>query len=509
MECSECEVAPTPSPSSVVVTSAPVPAGNCFSWCAANSQPWDTKCGWLGCMECSECEFTPTPSPSSVVATPVPVSIDNCFSWCTGNSQPWDTKCGWLGCMGCTECQISTQPTPTTILSSAPSTSGAPTSDTTSPPSVSVVPSAAPVFDSAAPSISALPTLAPVIPTCSTLETSLDGIPDLDVKALAFDLVATSNIDINEFMLHLNDEADLVIEIWTKADTWSLDQQYPYDGTAWDRAGWTQLHSVAGVTGNGPGVLTSLGPFGNSVAISAGTVQSFYVWSSSTTGLLRDFTTDQVQVSNDDLYIERGAGFFTKPESDPSSGSLSIWGSGFEFQGTIEYCSFGSSTPAPFSDNDTPSPSISLLPSAVPTPTVLTTPNPTSLDDCASLETSLDGTSSLDVKAIAFDMVAASNIRITEFLLNLNDESDLAIEIWTKQSSWSLDQQYPYGDASWDVSDWVLVKSATGVAGSGSMTLTSVGAFDTPVTINAGSVQSFYVWLTSTTALPDSIRPLR
>jgi hypothetical protein len=151
-------------------------------------------------------------------------------------------------------------------------------------------------------------------------------------------LTATTDIIIKEFLLHLNNEIDLVIEIWTKENTWSLDEQYPYVQNAWDRSGWTQILSVAGVTGNGSSQLTNIGGFATPVAVTTGSVQSFYIWTSTTSALVKDFTNDGTQASNADIFIERGAGFFTKPESNPTSGSLSIWGNGFEFEGTIEYC---------------------------------------------------------------------------------------------------------------------------------------------------------------------------
>jgi hypothetical protein len=176
---------------------------------------------------------------------------------------------------------------------------------------------------------------------CDALSTLIDGSADLEVKAVVFDLTATTDIIINEFLLRLNNEIDLVIEIWTKVNTWSLDEQYPYVGTAWDKTGWIQVLSMAGVTGSGSAQLTNVGAFTTPVTMMAGSVQSFYIWTSTNSALVKDFTNDGKQASNADLFIERGAGFYTKPESDPTSGSLSIWGNGFEFEGTIEYCQQG------------------------------------------------------------------------------------------------------------------------------------------------------------------------
>ena len=173
---------------------------------------------------------------------------------------------------------------------------------------------------------------------CDVLNTPLDGTAGQQVPALVFDMNALSDIDVKELSLHLKAESDLVVEIWTKEGTWSLDGVYPYVGTAWDRTGWTQVKSAVGVTGSGPSQLTKIGAFDSPVSLTAGSVQSFYIWTNSNNGLIKDITNGGIQAANSDLSIEFGAGFYIKPDSNPASGSLSIWGNGFEFEGTIDYC---------------------------------------------------------------------------------------------------------------------------------------------------------------------------
>ena len=174
--------------------------------------------------------------------------------------------------------------------------------------------------------------------SCSTLSTPADGSSNQQITAIAFELNAVVDVTISELSLHLESEGDLQIEIWTKLGSWGIGDSYPYDGEDWDRRGWTQVLKAEGVAGNGSGQLTQVGSLTSLVSVTEGSTQSFFVWSSSNTALIKDLTNDESQASNNDLSITRGCGFHTKPDSDPSIGSHSIWGNGFEFEGAIEYC---------------------------------------------------------------------------------------------------------------------------------------------------------------------------
>ena len=335
-------------------------------------------------------------------------------------------------------------------------------------PSVSVFPSETPQTNfTASPTAEAF---------CDSLNTLLDGAAPQQVPALVFDLNAISDITVNEISLHLNNEVDLVVEIWTKEGTWSLDGVYPYVGTAWDRTGWTQIKRIESVTGKGPSQLTNIGAFDTPVTLAAGSVQSFYIWTNSGSALVKDIITNSdVQASTSDLSIERAAGFYVKSESEPSEGSISIWGNGYEFEGTIDYCIAGGSS------------------------------EPTSCNAVDPLSTLLDGAAPQQVPALVFDMTVLSDITVKEISLHLKAESDLVVEIWTKEGTWSLDGVYPYVGTAWDRTGWTQIKSVVGVTGSGASQLTTIGAFDTPVTLTAGSIQSFYIWTNSGSALIKDI----
>ena len=335
-------------------------------------------------------------------------------------------------------------------------------------PSVSVFPSETPQTNfTASPTAEAF---------CDSLNTLLDGAAPQQVPALVFDLNAISDITVNEISLHLNNEVDLVVEIWTKEGTWSLDGVYPYVGTAWDRTGWTQIKRIESVTGKGPSQLTNIGAFDTPVTLAAGSVQSFYIWTNSGSALVKDIITNSdVQASTSDLSIERAAGFYVKSESEPSEGSISIWGNGYEFEGTIDYCIAGGSS------------------------------EPTSCNAVDPLSTLLDGAAPQQVPALVFDMTVLSDITVKEISLHLKAESDLVVEIWTKEGTWSLDGVYPYVGTAWDRTGWTQIKSVAGVTGSGASQLTNIGAFDTPVTLAARSVQSFYIWTNSGSALVKDI----
>lgn len=78
----------------------------CMSWCAANLNPWTTKCTYTACIGCVEC-------------APLP-----CASWCASNPNPRATTCTFASCTGCDECYMSpppaTPPSPSMPLSSPP-----------------------------------------------------------------------------------------------------------------------------------------------------------------------------------------------------------------------------------------------------------------------------------------------------------------------------------------------------------------------------------------------------
>ena len=358
-----------------------------------------------------------------------------------------------------------------------------PTAAASAVPSVrgSTSPTFPPTFDTPS------PTIAVECDGANPLSTLLNGAAPQQVPALLFDMTALSDITVNEISLHLNNEADLVVEIWTKEGTWSLDGAYPYVGTAFDRTGWTQVKSVVGVTGKGPSQLTTISAFDTPVALTEGSVQSFYIWTSSNTAIIKDIITNSdVQASTSDLSIERAAGFYVKSESDPATGSISIWGNGYEFEGTIDYCVAG----------------------GPPGPTPPPTPIPTVGGDCTAfdpLSTLLNGAAPQQVPALLFDMTALSDITVNEISLHLNNEADLVVEIWTKEGTWSLDGAYPYVGTAFDRTGWTQVKSVVGVTGKGPSQLTTIGAFDIPVTLTEGSVQSFYIWTNSNNAIIKDI----
>ena len=358
--------------------------------------------------------------------------------------------------------------------------------------------------------------------TCDSdsLFTLLDGTDTRGMKALTFDVTASTDIIISELFLHLNSEIDLEIEIWTKENTWNIDGLFPYVGSSWDTSGWTRVLSGVGIMGNGFAELTDVGEFAIPVSVIGGSVQSFYIWTSSTTALIKGLTELEEQSSNEDIIIQRGAGFFAKPESDPALGAFSLWGVRLDFEGVIRYCKEEASptvSPSPTftqiptiisAPNVTTAPTVvSQPPSIAPSPAIIT-PSPTVPEGCSafdSLSTLLDGASTQQVPALLFDMTALSDITVNEISLHLKPENDLVVEIWTKEGTWSLDGAYPFVGTAFDRTGWTQVKSVVGVTGSGSSQLTTIGAFDTPVALTAGSVQSFYIWTNSNNAIIKDI----
>ena len=377
---------------------------------------------------------------------------------------------------------ISVSSSPSNMSSTSPTQAATetPSIAPTSAPSLTISSQPSAVFTPQPSVATTPPTLAPTI--CNSHSVPADGATAREIEGFAFDLNAMKRITINEFSLHLDSQSNLQIEIWTKSGSWSRFDFYPITGDHWDRAGWTQVASTSGVVGNGAGQLTSIGPFASSVTVEAGSVQGFYIWISSKGALLHELVDNGVQSSNADLSIERGAGFFLKSNPNPALGSLSLWGNSFEFEGTIDYClSTAAPTPAP-------SPALSKNPNA-----------------CNALSIPTNGAIARQIEGFTFDLNAVNSISIKELSLHLANESNLRIEVWTKQGTWSLIDSYPITGDHWDRTGWTQVISVVGVDGNGSGKLTSIGSFPTPVTVTAGSVQGFYIWVSSKTALLHEI----
>ena len=60
--------APTPPTPTPPTPTPPTPPGECKSWCASNTAPWESKCSWIKCSTCTQCDSmgpSPTKSPTT------------------------------------------------------------------------------------------------------------------------------------------------------------------------------------------------------------------------------------------------------------------------------------------------------------------------------------------------------------------------------------------------------------------------------------------------------------
>lgn len=142
-----------------------------------------------------------------------------------------------------------------------------------------------------------------------------------------FDIVATNNIEVNGFDVHISSIAVTTVEVWYRVGT--------FVGFNTSNSGWTLVLTTT-VTGMGPGILTPV-PASFTVPVPAGSTYGFYVTAngggsfsySNGTGL------GNVHVSNGDLNLLEGNG----------GGYFSVTNSPRVFNGQVRYTKVGCTSP--------------------------------------------------------------------------------------------------------------------------------------------------------------------
>ena len=267
-----------------------------------------------------------------------------------------------------------------------------------------------------------------------------------------FDVVPLRNITITEIEVHTSEPGPIVVELWTKEGTYV---SYDKDPLAWNRLTAAELEGL----GRGVGTPMQVGD----ISMIAGKRRAFYVTSSGT-GLRYTNGNGTGQFSNDDLILYEGVG-----KATPFGYTFNdrIW------NGIVYYhLTASEATPAPSSY-----------------PTQSPTSSPTAAIN-SLLTTFAGGTGQA---GNMFDLQAYNDVYISGFDLNVLDEREVQVEMYTKHGTFVGSEN--------DCEAWTLFANVTVIgAGMGRPTSVPIGSFS-PVLIMANYVQAFYLTLTTSTSM--------
>jgi hypothetical protein len=159
-----------------------------------------------------------------------------------------------------------------------------------------------------------------------------------------FDIVATSNIEVNGFDVHISSVAVTTIEVWYRPGS--------FVGFNTSNSGWTNALTTT-VTGMGSGILTPV-PASFTVPVSSGSTYGFYVTANGggIFGYSNGTAVGNIHVSNGDLNVLEGNG----------GSYFSVTNSPRVFNGNVKYTKVGCSSPRiPVIFTVTPSASVTAM----------------------------------------------------------------------------------------------------------------------------------------------------
>ena len=312
-----------------------------------------------------------------------------------------------------------------------------------------VSPTATPTTANPTPVPSPSPTPPPTIPT-STLDTPLNA--RTGQAGNQFNVVAgKKDIVLLEMSIHTSSVSSVDAEVWTRPGS--------YVGHEKNRSDWSRIAKVS-VLGRGEGQLTPLPKDSfDPIRIEGGETHAFYV--TLTTAEIRyskgTKQDSSVYVWNDGLSITQGVGvsYPFKNTFQPRN-----------WEGQIKYA---------LQD----APGIDALP----------TPSPTPVPAVRTLKTTMEGGHGQSGNTL--DCVAINDVEILGISHSHTNTLDMVdVEVYTKSGTY---RGFERDESSWTLIGTVSVKGS----GKGQRTLLPEDLFDTPVTVNAGETQAFYITLTT------------
>ena len=253
------------------------------------------------------------------------------------------------------------------------------------------------------------------------------------------------DIVLLEMSIHTSSVSSVDVEVWTRPGS--------YVGHEKNRSAWHRIAKTS-VLGRGEGQLTPLPKDAfDPIRIQAGETQGMYV--TLLTAEIR-YSKGSVYVSNDDLSITQGVGvsYPFKNTFQPRN-----------WEGQIKYTLDASA--------------IDALPTSAPTPVPVV----------RTLETTMEGGNGQSGNMV--DCVAINDVEILGIShIHTNTLDMVDVEVYTKVGSYL---GYETDESAWTLITTVSVKGS----GKGQRTLLPEDLFDTPVTVNAGETQAFYITLTT------------